>query len=92
MGPFKVLACTAPNTYRLDISATWRVVMARRPACLGGNSDRGSPPPVVGADGAPDHKVQDLLKFKMRYGRPYVLVRWAGALMRRATRGCRSTT
>ena len=24
MGPFKVLACTAPNTYRLDVPATWR--------------------------------------------------------------------
>ena len=24
MGPFKVLARTAPNTYRLDIPATWR--------------------------------------------------------------------
>ncbi len=25
MGPFTVLACTAPNTYRLDIPAAWRV-------------------------------------------------------------------
>jgi hypothetical protein len=25
MGPFKVLACPAPNTYRLDDSATWRI-------------------------------------------------------------------
>ena len=36
------------------------------------------PPPVVGADGELEHEVQELLKFKMRYGRPYVLVRWAG--------------
>jgi hypothetical protein len=48
MGPFKVLACTAPK------------------------------PPVVGADSAPEHEVQELLKFWMRSGRPYVLVRWAG--------------
>ena len=33
---------------------------------------------MAGADGAPEHEVQELLKFKMRYGRPYVLVRWAG--------------
>jgi hypothetical protein len=26
MGPFKVLACPAPNTYRLDVPATWRVI------------------------------------------------------------------
>ena len=26
----------------------------------------------------PEHEVQELRKFKMRYGRPYVLVRWAG--------------
>ena len=25
MGPFRVLARTAPNTYRLNIPATWRV-------------------------------------------------------------------
>ncbi len=65
----------------------------RRPACLGGESDAGPPPPVVGADGAPEHEVQELLKFKMRNGRPYVLVRWAGLdAARRATRGSRSTT
>ncbi len=29
-------------------------------------------------DGSLEHKVQELLKFKMRYGRPHVLVRWAG--------------
>ena len=90
MGPFnlKVLACTAPNTYRLDLPATWRVFpefnverlrpYLRRPAGLGGDSNTGPPPPVAGTDGAPEHEVQELLKFKMRYGRPYVLVRWAG--------------
>jgi hypothetical protein len=25
MGPFKVLACQAPNTYRLDLPSSWRV-------------------------------------------------------------------
>ena len=25
MGPFRVLARTAPNTYRLDLPATWRI-------------------------------------------------------------------
>ena len=29
---------------------------------------------VVSADGGPGHEVQELLKFKMRWGRPYVLV------------------
>ena len=33
---------------------------------------------MVGADGELEHEVQELLKFKMRYGRSYVLVRWAG--------------
>ena len=87
MGPFKVIACPAPNTYRLDIPASWRVCpefnverlrpYLRRPDNLGG--DLPPPPsPVAGADGAAEHEVQELLKFKMRYGRPYVLVRWAG--------------
>ena len=26
----------------------------------------------------PEHEVQDLLQFKMRYGLPYLLVRWTG--------------
>jgi hypothetical protein len=86
MGPFTVLACTAPNTYRLDIPAAWRVFpefnverlrpYLRRPDSLGG--DAGPPPPVIGADGGPEHEVRELLRLKMRYGRPYVLVRWAG--------------
>ena len=38
-----------------------------------------SPPPPLGADaGDPEYEVQELIKFKMRYGRPHVLVRWAG--------------
>ena len=86
MGPFKVLARPAPNTYRLEIPATWRACdefnverlrpYHRRPDCLGGAP--GPPPPVPGADGGPEYEVQQLLKFKMRWGRPYVLVRWAG--------------
>ena len=45
-------------------------------------------------DGRPEHEVQELLKFKMRWGWPYVLVRWAGHVgtTRRATHGSRSTT
>ena len=76
MGPFKVLARTAPNTYRLDIPERWRVFpefnverlrrYLRRPDSLGGDSDVGPPPPVSGTDGAPEHEVQELLKFKMR--------------------------
>ena len=71
MGPFRVLARTAPNTYRLDIPATWRVFpefnverlrpYLRRPARLGGDADVGPPPPVPGADGVPEHEVQELL-------------------------------
>ena len=87
MGPFKVLACPAPNTYRLDLPSSWRVFnefnvdrlrpYVRRPAHLGGEPD--PPAPDVGADGAPEHEVAELLKFKMRYGRPHVLVRWTGS-------------
>ena len=86
MGPFKVLSRPARNTYRLEIPATWRACDEfnvehllpnhRRPDCLGGAP--GPPSPVPGADGGPEYEVQQLLKFKMRWGRPYVLVRWAG--------------
>ena len=86
MGPSKVLARPAPNTYRLEIPATWRACDEfnverlrpnhRRSNCLGGAP--GPPRPVPGADGGPEYEVQQLLKFKMRGGRPYVLGRWAG--------------
>ena len=33
---------------------------------------------MLGADGRPEHEVHELLKFKMRWGRPYVLVCWVG--------------
>ena len=87
MGPFKVLARTTPNTYPslIDIHATWRACnefnvehlwkYLRCPDHLG--SDVGPPAPVVCADGWPEYEVQELLKFKMRYGQPYLLVRWA---------------
>ncbi len=83
MGPFKVLACPAPSTYRLDIPVVWRICpefnverlrpYLRCPAVLGGEPP---PPPVATPDGALEHhdEVQELLKFKMRYGRPHVLV------------------
>jgi hypothetical protein len=48
----------------------------RRPPHLA--SETCPPAPVVGAYGAPEHKVAELLKFKMRYGRPHVLVLWTG--------------
>ena len=35
-----------------------------------------APPAAAGDPAAP--AVQEVLKFRMRYGRPHVLVRWAG--------------
>ena len=88
MGPSKVLARTAPNTYRLNVPATERTCAEfnierlrpylHRPDHLPVGGAAAPPPPVVGTDGRPEHDVQELLKFKMRWGRPYVLVRWAG--------------
>ena len=37
------------------------------------------PPQTAGPDGVPEHELQALLKFKMLYGRPYVLI-WTGLL------------
>jgi hypothetical protein len=79
MGPLKVLACPAPNTYRLDVPATWRVfpelnVERLRPYLRGPTVP--APPAAAGGPAAP--AVQELLKFRVRYGRPHVLVRWAG--------------
>ena len=84
MGPFGVLACTGPNTYRLDLPATWRAFhefnverlrrCIYRPARLGGDADVGPSQPVLDADGDHEHEVQELLKSKMRYRRPCVLV------------------
>ena len=58
MGPFKVLAHTAPNTYHLDVPATWRTcaefnVQRLRP-CLRRHDHLGceaAPPPGIGAAG-----------------------------------------
>jgi hypothetical protein len=47
-----------------------------RPDSLGG--DACPPPPVTSVDGKQEHEVQELLRFKLRYCLPYVLVRWAG--------------
>jgi hypothetical protein len=79
MGPFTVLACPA----RLDLPSSWRVfnefhvdrlrLYVHRPAHLGGET--GPPAPVVGADGAPEHEVAELLKFKMRMAD---LTSWCG--------------
>ena len=75
-GPFPVLARSAPNTYRLDKHAAWRVFpefnverlcpYLRCPARLGGDADVGPPLPAAGSDGLPEHEVLELLKFKMR--------------------------
>ncbi len=83
MGPFTVLACTAPNTYSMDIPAAWRVFLEfnverllpylRHADHLGG--DAVPPPPVLGADGGQEYKVKELLLLKMCYCWPYVLVR-----------------
>ena len=86
MGPFKILAKTAPNTYRLAVPAAWRAFnefnverlrrYLRRPLELGGDADE--PPPVVAQDGSLEHEVAAILQFRLRAGRPQVLVRWAG--------------
>ena len=74
-----LLTRTAPNTYPLDVPATWRTCAEfnverlrpylRRPDHLGGEA--APPQQVIGADGRPEHEVQELLKFD-------VLVCWAG--------------
>jgi hypothetical protein len=86
MGPFRVLAKTAPNTYRLDLPPSWRAFSEfnverlrrylRRPPALGGDDEE--PAPVQGLDGQLEHEVEAILKFSMRAGRPHVLVRWTG--------------
>lgn len=83
MGP-KTPARTAPNTYRINLPAVWNIFdefnverlrpYLRWPACPDGAA-------WVGPDGLP--AVQELLKFKVRWGRPFVLIRFT----RRATRG-----
>jgi hypothetical protein len=60
MGPLKIIAKTAPNTYRLAVPAAWRAFnefnverlrrYLRRPLALGGDADE--PPPVVAQDGS----------------------------------------
>ena len=85
-GPFRVLARTAPNTYRLELPPTWRAFdefnverlrrYLRRPDSLGG--EPAPPEPVVAADGEVEHVVDAVLKFRLRAGRPQLLVRWAG--------------
>ena len=86
MGPFRVLAKTAPNTYRLDVPPSWRAFSEfnverlrrylRRPPELGG--DAAEPPPIPGREGHLEYEVEAILKFAMRSGRPHVLIRWAG--------------
>ena len=68
MGPFRVLARTAPNTYRLDLPATWRVFpefnverlrrYLRRSDRLGGDSDAGPPAPAGHGSGWPGRRAR----------------------------------
>ena len=44
----------------------------------GGDSDFGPTPPLVDTDDEPQHELQELLKFKIRYSRAILLVRWMG--------------
>ena len=86
MGRFKILAKTAPNTYRFAVPAAWRAFKEfnverlrrylRRPLALGGDADE--PPPVVAQDGSLEREVAAILQFRLRAGRLQVLVRWAG--------------
>ena len=74
IGPFKVLARTAPNIYRLELPAPWRafdefnIEDDRAFAALPPSAHRGG-----GRRARP--MVQVMLKFKLRNGRPYLLVR-----------------
>ena len=73
MGPFRVLAKTAPNICRLAVPPIWRAFdefnverlrrYVRRPIRLGGDS--AEPPPVIGADGALEHVVAEILRFRL---------------------------
>jgi hypothetical protein len=87
MGPFRLLAKTAPNTYHLDLPPSWRAFSEfnlerlprylRRPPALGGDDEE--PAPVQGLDGQLEHEVEAILKFSLRAGRPHILlVRWTG--------------
>jgi hypothetical protein len=80
MGPSKVLACHTPNTY---IPATWRVfpefnLNVERLRRSAGRD----PPSAADSEETAAPAVQELFKFltrmSQRYGRPHVLVRWAG--------------
>ena len=78
MGPFKVLACTAPNTYRLAVPPAWRAFDEFNVDRLKGYLRR-PPEAAPGADPAPSQppiQVKETLRSRMRYGRPHVLVRW----------------
>ena len=98
MGPFRVLARTAPNTYRLDLPATWPVFhefsverlrpYLRRPGRLGGDSDVGPPPARTACPSARCRSCSSL-KCAMA-GRTYLCA--GQAWTRRATFGSHSTT
>jgi hypothetical protein len=82
MGPSHLLAKLAPKIYRLDLPSNWRAFSGfnvervrrylRRPPALGNDAQESAP--VQGLDGQLEHKVEAILKFSMRAGRPHVLV------------------
>ena len=74
MGPFKVLARSTPNTYCLELPAAWRAFDNFNVERLRPYRHRLTEGPAAG----PRPIIQELLKFKLRYGRPNLLVRWAG--------------
>ena len=77
--PPETCASTPPAALRPHLPAPPRRILRpyhRRPNGLDGAP--APPPPAPGADGGPEYEVQELLKFKMRWGRPCVLVRLAG--------------
>ena len=82
MGPLTVLAKTAPNTFRLQMPPTWRAHdefnVARLRRYLRGPLEPAAVAPTPVPDGGVEHEVARILKFRMRFGRPHLLVRWAG--------------
>jgi hypothetical protein len=94
MDPFRVLAKTAPNTQLPASFFPEELAPSRRafsefsverlrhylhhPPAL--SSDDEKPAPVQDLDGQLEHEVEAILnvKFSMRAGHPYILVRWIG--------------
>jgi len=83
VGPFTVLAQTAPNTYRLELPPAWKVVNEFNVDRLRRFRQRpdGTPEPPPRIDpltGDEEREVQEILGFRVHYGAPQCLIRWAG--------------